>query len=112
MSQGSNSVVSIFTRSEPDAHHEYLSVTPVIPLVNLLNKNGFRYINSNSVVTSFATHTFMRGGLKVILHYFAANGRVGWELRDPADQGVAACGGTVGQLSGALSAWLGGLQSE
>jgi hypothetical protein len=109
LSHGANAVVSIFTRNEPDARHEYLSVTPVIPLVNLLNKNGFRYLNSNSVVSNFAAHTFIRGGLKVVLHYFAANGRVGWELRDPADQEVAACGGTVGQLSGALSSWLGGV---
>ena len=112
MSGASSAVVSIFTRSEPDDSHEYLSAPSLLPLVHLLNKHGFRYIKTNSAVSHFATHTFKRGGLSVVLHYFASNSRVGWELRNPVTEDVAACGSSKGQLASTLKLWIGGARSE
>jgi len=109
LSTASGAVVSILTRSEPDAFHEYLSAPSILPLVYLVNKYGFRYFKTNSVVSHFATHTFKRGGLTVVLHYFASNGRVGWELRNPSTDDVEACGITINGLDSILGLWVGGV---
>jgi hypothetical protein len=112
LSGTSSAIVSIFTRTEPDDSHEYLSAPSLLPLVHLLNRHGFRYIKTNLLVPRFATHTFKRGGLSVVLHYFASNSCVGWEIRNPVTEDVAACGSSKGQLASALKLWIDGARSE